>query len=242
MRYRIILSLVFLMFVVCPAFGQKTADAERSAVPSDINDRFVDPELKAEDYVKRWEVESREVYACRAEVVEALKLSPGMRIADVGAGTGLYTGPFSEAVGEKGKVYAVDISSQFVEHLKRRIKEEKLDNVEVVLSEEKSAKLEPRSVDVVFVSDTYHHFTYHVAMLRSIRRALADGGRLAMVEFERIPGKSREFIIGHVRAGKEEFRKEIEDAGFVFKEEVKISGFEENYYLIFEKAKRKAAG
>ncbi|NQT16560.1 MAG: class I SAM-dependent methyltransferase [Planctomycetes bacterium] len=230
------------MFAACPAWGQKaTANAKRSPVPVDINDRFLDPELAAEDFVKRWEVESREVFACRAEVVEALKLTPGMRIADVGAGTGLFIGPFSEAVGEKGKVYAVDISPRFLELIKRRTKEEKLDNVDVLLSEEKAAKLPPRSVDVVFLSDTYHHFEYHVAMLRSIRKALAGGGRLAMVEFERIPGKSREFILGHVRAGKEEFRKEIEDAGFVFREEVKISGFKENYFLIFEKPKRQPA-
>ena len=56
-----------------------------------------------------------------------------------------------------------------------------------------------------------------------------------MIDFERIPGKSREWLLGHVRAGKEVFRKEIEDAGLTFVEEVKIGGFKENYYLRFRK-------
>ena len=56
-----------------------------------------------------------------------------------------------------------------------------------------------------------------------------------VVDFERIPGKSREWTLGHVRAGKEVFCKEIEDAGLVFVEEVKIEGFKENYCLRFRK-------
>jgi hypothetical protein len=75
-----------------------------------------------------------------------------------------------------------------------------------------------------------------VPVRRMVRR------KLCIIEFERIPGKLRDFILGHVRAGKEEFRKEIEDAGFVFKEEVKIPGFKEDYFLIFEKPANDFAG
>ena len=56
-----------------------------------------------------------------------------------------------------------------------------------------------------------------------------------IVDFERIPGTTREWLLDHVRAGKEVFRAEIEAAGFTFVEEVEISGFEENYLLIFKK-------
>ena len=52
---------------------------------------------------------------------------------------------------------------------------------------------------------------------------------------ERIPGKSREWVVGHVRAGKEVFRDEILAAGFVLEEEIKVEGFEENYFLRFRK-------
>ena len=58
---------------------------------------------------------------------------------------------------------------------------------------------------------------------------------LIVIDFERIPGKSREWLLGHVRAGKEVFRAEIMDAGFTLADEPKIEGFKENYFLKFRK-------
>jgi hypothetical protein len=58
---------------------------------------------------------------------------------------------------------------------------------------------------------------------------------LVLIDFERIPGQSRPWIIDHVRAGKQEFRKEIEAAGFELVEEVPITGFQENYCLRFKR-------
>jgi hypothetical protein len=46
---------------------------------------------------------------------------------------------------------------------------------------------------------------------------------------------TRDWLLGHVRAGKQVFRKEIEDAGLTFVEELKIDGFKENYFLRFRK-------
>jgi predicted methyltransferase len=86
-------------------------------------------------------------------------------------------------------------------------------------------------VDVAFVCDTYHHFEDPKAMLASIRRALRPGGTLVVVDFERIPGTSPDWILKHVRAGKEDFRREIEASGFRFGEEVKL--MRENYFLRF---------
>ncbi|MGB2501466.1 MAG: SAM-dependent methyltransferase, partial [Mariniblastus sp.] len=60
-------------------------------------------------------------------------------------------------------------------------------------------------------------------------------GELVVIDFERIPGESREWLLGHVRAGKEVFRAEIMDAGFALDEEVTIKGFKENYFLRFRK-------
>ena len=207
----------------------------KTSTPRDINKNFLDPGLKPEEWLKRFEIESREVFASRDKVLKALQLRPGSAVADVGSGTGLYLTLFSKAVGKQGRVFAVDISPRFVEFLKDRTTKESLTNVEVVQSDEQSAQLKAGSVDHVFVCDTYHHFEFHVAMLQSIRSALRPGGTLTIVDFEKIPGKTRAWLMNHVRADKSQVRREVELAGFEFVAEPKIEGFEENYMLRFRK-------
>lgn len=211
------------------------ASGERPSRPDDINAPFQDPDLDVQVWVDRWESESREIYASRSAIVEALDLRAGMRVADVGAGTGLFLQPFAQAVGEQGRVFAIDIAPAFVRHIEDRARELGLKNVEAILSTPASTELPVASMDVVFVCDTYHHFDAPQAMLRSIHQALRGGGRLVIIDFERIPGRSRDWVINHVRAGKEVFRSEIEQAGFIFRDEVKIDGFRENYLLRFAK-------
>lgn len=214
---------------------QVIKSTEFSTIPAGINDRFMDPEMNPEEWVNRFEVESREIYAQRHQIVEAIGLSAGESIADIGAGTGLFTKLFSQKVGSAGKVYAIDISPRMVTHLEQRVTLEGMSNVMVVRNDALSTQLVTRKVDKVFVCDTYHHFERPDAMLKSIHRSLNDGGKLAVVDFERIPGQSRDWVIGHVRAGKGTFRSEIEASGFEFVKEVKVEGFKENYLLIFRK-------
>jgi ubiquinone/menaquinone biosynthesis C-methylase UbiE len=212
-----------------PAWSQETS------VRRGINQDFINPDLDVTQWVARFELESREIFAARRDVLAACQLRPGARVADVGAGTGFYSRLFAEAVGSAGWVYAVDISPAFVAHIAKQADAERLTNLSSVLCSERSITLPPASIDLAFICDTYHHFEYPQSTLASIHRALADDGRLVVIDFERIPGQSREWVIEHVRAGKAEFRTEIEAAGFAFVDEVKIEGFHENYLLRFKK-------
>ena len=236
MKLRLILP-VYCLFLLCVAAWSEepTSEKERSPVPENINEKFLDPNADADEWVNRFETESREVFANREKIVKALGLKPGERIADVGAGTGLFSALFAEAVGKEGKVYAVDISPTLIQFMKTRFRGEKWDQVEVVFSKEDSVELPENSVDAVFICDTYHHFEYHKPTLASIFKAITPGGELFLIDFERIPGESRQWILGHVRAGKDGFRSEIENAGFQFKEEIELPGLEENYFLRFQK-------
>ena len=159
----------------------------------------------------------------------------GQVIADVGAGTGFFARLFSESVQKEGHVYALEISPAFLKHLRDRVKADGLKNVTVVESRTDSVVLSPASVDVAFICDVYHHFEFPQAMMRSIHRAIRPGGQLIVIDFERIDGVSREWTMGHVRAGKDVFREEIEEAGFRFSEEIEIEGFRENYFLRFNR-------
>lgn len=207
--------------------------ASDPAGPRDINDSFKDPSADPQRWVDRFEVESREVYAARAAILEALGPEKGQRVADVGAGTGLFVELIADRVGPEGKVYAVDISPSLIEHMSTRFGDRQ--EVTVVASEEDSTRLDMGSVDKVFTSDTYHHFTYHEEMLGSIYQALVSGGELVILDFERIPGVSPEWLLGHVRANKETVIEEVKAAGFSLEEEVEVEGLVENYFLRFRR-------
>ncbi len=205
--------------------------AQEQSVRPGVNDRFLDPEVKAETFVSMFEVESREIYRFREQIVAALALTPGMEVADVGAGTGLFSRLIAQRVGREGAVYAVEIAPKMLEHLAAAAAERGLDNIVPVLGGARDIRLAPASVDLVFVCDTYHHFEYPDATLRTIARALRPGGRLVVVDFERIPGKSTAFALEHVRAGKETTIAEITAAGYTLVREIPMMA--EQYVLEF---------
>ena len=206
---------------------------ETESVKPGINDSFLTGELELEKYIDRFEGESREIAAEHVALTAALNLEPGMVVADIGAGTGLFLPDFSHGVGPEGTVLAVDLAPGFIEHMRERIAEEGLTNVEPMLCTERSAELESNSVDRIFICDTYHHFEYPLGTLWGLRKALRPGGELLLVDFDRIEGVTPEWLLDHVRAPREVFIAEFEQSGFTLVEEVKIDGFTENYVLRF---------
>ena len=225
---RLSLFVLFSLLYSLPVYAQQAAG-------DDLNGRFKSTDLDVQVWVDRFEGEGREVYDHRNEIVAAIGLQPGQQIADVGAGTGLYEPLFANKVGASGTVYAVDISPNFIEHIKTRARERGLSQVKTILNSERSAELPANSVDVVFICDTYHHFVYYQDMLASIHAALRPGGQLIIVDYDKVPGKSPAFILQHVRATKEQFTSEIEAAGFKLAEDIPIAGFTETFMRRFAK-------
>ena len=210
-----------------------TAPAAETSVRAGLNDSFLADDIDVAEFIERFEGESREVAANHDAILTALELEPGQDVADVGAGTGLFLAGLSRAVGPDGRLYAVDISKGFVEHLRQRATDEGLANVEVVLCTERSTRLERASVDVVFVCDTYHHFSFPQTTVADLFEAVRPGGRLVVLDFHRIEGQTREWLMNHVRAGQEVFRAEIEAAGFRSENDITVAGLSENYVMLF---------
>jgi SAM-dependent methyltransferase len=238
------LALALLWAFLWPVLACTSNDPRASApaaaaagrptgLPKDINAPFLASDFAIDEWVERFEGESRAVFARRVEIVEALELAPGSAIADIGAGTGFFTALFDRAVGKSGRVYAVEISPGFLAHLRERATREGLVSVEVVEGSERSVELPPASIDVAFVCDVYHHFEHPGATLASLRRALRPGGTLVLIDFERIPGITSEYLLQHVRAGREVFSDEIVRAGFRVRDEIELDGLEDNYILRF---------
>lgn len=209
------------------------AHAQKGDPKPGINEKFLSDDLDVALWTERFEGESRQIYAQRDAIVAALELQDKQRVADIGAGTGFFSELMARAVGPNGTVWALEISPKFIEHMEERFAKAELSQIEIVESSDRSTGLAESSIDLAFICDVYHHFEDPKAMLNNLAYVIRAGGGLVIVDFERIPGQSTEFIMDHVRAGKQVFRKEIEAAGFLFKEEIEIEGLEDNYILRF---------
>jgi len=223
---RCFIPLLFLF--IANAFAQ-----EQSVKPG-INDKFLDPSMKVAEWTEKFETESREIFHERSKILASVGLKPDMKVADIGAGTGLFTLPFANAVGAEGKVYAVDVSRNFLTHIRDRVQKANIHNVETILCTDRSVELPGSSIDLAFICDTYHHFEFPQAVLASLHKALKPGGEVVLIDFKRIPGESSDFVMGHVRAGQEVFESEITAAGFEKVGEVK-DVLKENYFVRFRR-------
>jgi ubiquinone/menaquinone biosynthesis C-methylase UbiE len=117
------------------------------------------------------------------KLLKALDLKPGMVIADVGAGSGYFSFPMAKQVGPKGKVLAVDIQKEMLDIIRRRMKRDKVTNVEPVLETETSPKLPANSVDLILMVDVYHEFSRPFEMAEAMVKALKVGGKMVFVEY-----------------------------------------------------------
>ena len=184
----------------------------RKSIPQ-INAQFQKADVKA--FIKRFESNDREVFVRRHEIVRALGLKPGMAVADVGAGTGLFTRLIADEVGPGGKVYAVDVSKGFLDYIASQ------------------AKTRGTAADL---DDPGHAGFHHPAPglrrpgfpLRCVPPPRATTRRF----WPRFTGLSGSMVSScwsnstgwrdraaslssqHIRAGQAEFRREIEAAGF----------------------------
>ena len=116
-----------------------------------------------------------------ADVVDALELRPGDRVADLGAGEGYFVPRLTDAVGAEGRVYAVDTDEEIVAELTRRFPPEST-NVEAVRARFEDPMLPDGSLDVILIVNTYHHIEDRPAYFRRLKRDLRPGGRVAVID------------------------------------------------------------
>ena len=221
---RLLLMLAVLLF----AAG---LPADEQSVRPGINRHYENPNWQ--QWVATFESPGRELYDRRHEVVQATGVRPGMSVADIGAGTGLFTRLFAPQVSPGGKVYAVDISETFVHNILRTSREQGLANVEGIVNTPRETLLPVNSIDLAFLADTYHHFEYPHSMLASIHRALRDMGRLVVIDFRKNPRTSSRWVMGHVRGNRQGVIREVESAGFRLVADKPL--LRTNYFLVFEK-------
>ena len=115
-------------------------------------------------------------------LIAGLILSDDFVVADIGAGTGFFTFPIAQRV-PQGKVFAVDIQPEMLARIARRKTLEKVVNVETVLGEQDDPKLPKNQIDLAFIVDAYHEFSFPREMGELLKESLRPGGQLVLVEY-----------------------------------------------------------
>lgn len=140
-----------------------------------------------EEYAKFLEGAERVERMQVPRVVQTLGLKPGMLVADIGAGSGLFTRPMAKAVQPGGTAFAVDIDAELLKIVARSAREQQIGNIQTVLAAATDPRL-PEPVDVMFICDALHHIGGQAEYLRGLRKYLKPGGRIAVIDFsERWP-------------------------------------------------------
>jgi arsenite methyltransferase len=153
---------------------------------------------------------SRDEWQKPSEVIAALAIKPGSRVADLGAGGGYFTWRIAEAVGPQGMVYAVEIDDTALRIIREEMTSRGITNVVPIRAESHDAKL-PEPIDLIFTCDTYHHMNDRVTYFQLLTQYLKPEGQVAILDFH--PHGFFSGLLGHGTA-KEDVRREMEAAGY----------------------------
>lgn len=194
-------------------------------------DRHGNPEdLSA--YVAKMEAPEREEWQKPAEVLRALALGSGQVAAEIGAGPGYFSLRLSQAVGEGGTVYAVDVEPRILQVLLARIEKSRAANVVPVFALPGDPLLPRGACDLILIVDTFHHFPDPVAYLRRLAASLRKDGRIVNIDFHK-----RELPVGPPvdhKVSREEFLETARAAGLALVREHTFLPYQ--YFLVLETA------
>ncbi|MFK7813760.1 MAG: class I SAM-dependent methyltransferase [Maribacter sp.] len=170
--------------------------------------------------------EERDTWMNVSKIFDLAEIKKGDQVADVGCHEGYLSFHLSKRVGEKGKVFAVDVEEYRLDNLKDYMQEREVDNIEVILGDYDNPKLPQGSLDVVIVMDTYHEMDDYMDILGHIKKALKPNGRILILEKlkEQKRGKSREEQARGHTLSSEYVKQELKEAGFNITKEVKDFG------------------
>ena len=182
-----------------------------------------------QQWVSVFDDPARDAYQKPAELVRALRIRPGMRVADVGAGTGYFSRYLSNAVGANGTVFSADTEPELVRHLRERAEKEETANVVPILASPDNPRLPHGGIDLVLLVDTFHHIDHRVAYFGRLRATLAPAGRVAVVDWQK-----RETPVGpelEHRLAREQVVDEMRAAGYALVGEPDVLPYQ--YCLVF---------
>lgn len=158
-------------------------------------------------------------------VTGVLAVMPGQRVADVGAGSGVFSRSLAQAVEPDGIVYAVDINQLLLDYIEESAAEQGIPNIRTIKAAEDDPML-PEPMDLIFVCNTLHHIPDPSAYLASMRRYLKPSGRVAIIDFIKSP-----HLFSSAKYSLPELERWLTEAGYV--PTGRYSFLQNNFFVLY---------
>ena len=165
-------------------------------------------------------------------VIAQMNLKQGEAIADFGCGTGYFSIPLAQKIGEEGKVYSLDVVPEKLEAVESQAKTLGLTNLivqRVNLENKEGSKLKAESIDWVIMKDVLFQNKEKNNMLEEAKRVLKPGGKVLLVEW-----KTEDTAIGpdqEIRISKEKALELINKCELGIEKEIAAGDFHYGYIL-----------
>ena len=167
-------------------------------------------------------------------ILRNLAINAWDSIADIEAGGGYYAFRFAELVGSRGKVFAVDVKSDFLRYLNDECRENGYDNVFTINSDAVFSSLPKKALDLVFLRNVYHHLPNRTDYFRAMKGHIKPDGRVVILDYRNNGGFSFHKLFGHY-VTPETIIQEMEDAGYRLSQSFDF--LQEQSFLIFRSSK-----
>ncbi len=179
------LLIPMLLLAASPAFAQEHSmhHPGGQASPDQATPDHMERRFDAGEFAKVFDDPARDAWQMPDRIVSTLALTPGQRVADIGAGTGYFSVRLAKSPAAP-TVYGVDVEPSMIDYLRARAAKEQLRNIVPVLASADSPKL-PEPVDLVIVVDTYHHIPSRAVYFRNLQASMTPGARLVIIDFRK---------------------------------------------------------
>jgi SAM-dependent methyltransferase len=238
LRPLLVVSVVTMWAAIALADAQRQGDRPPGTHQDDTG---------GEEWIARLERPERLPGLRIAAVIDALGLTPGAVVADIGAGTGAFTVPFALAVAPRGTAYAVDIWPELLDHIERKATAAGAVTLKTVLARRDDPQLPPDGVDVAFFHDVFHNVNDRPGYLRRLISALKPGGRIAIVEQEFDDPIAKRWDRPEDRITREQVCDWMASAGFALVNEFDLfqgsnnppgTGMPERWFVVYQRMAR----
>jgi ubiquinone/menaquinone biosynthesis C-methylase UbiE len=185
----------------------------------------------AEEWIKTLESPNRVQGLKIDEVIAALKLKPGQMVADIGAGTGVFSIPLARAVRPGGKLYAVEVDEQLLAHIVEAGTEQGVTNIEPIYGDYHDPLLPKDVIELAFIHDVLHHIEQRETYVKNLAGYLKPGGRIAVIDFKAGVGGHRNDPT--MQLDQQKVTAMMAAAGLKAADEIQL--FDDKWFVIFVK-------